>query len=209
MQYSLHRLGYPNYYPNVEFIELFDSPGRGFGLRSLKKIPRGAPILLEQQIFSIEADSALNREMANDADFLRLSCAGQSQTSTDRFNQNAFQMGRTKSGLFLTASRFNHSCVPNAHFSWNWRSKRLTFHAMKDIPAGTEIFINYYRDDYLKTVLERQQELNSAYHFTCSCKACDPNSDFHVESEERRSQMRELDEKIKDNKELTLPRERY
>jgi hypothetical protein len=46
-------------------------------------------------------------------------------------------------GLFLEASRINHSCQPNAQHTWNASLGRLTVHALRDIEAGREITISY------------------------------------------------------------------
>lgn len=46
-------------------------------------------------------------------------------------------MGRGEgAGIFYEAARFNHSCMPNAHFAWNANVGMETIHATKDIEAG-------------------------------------------------------------------------
>ena len=37
--------------------------------------------------------------------------------------------------VFRVCSRFNHSCVPNAHIAWNARLRRMAVHALGDPPA--------------------------------------------------------------------------
>jgi hypothetical protein len=41
--------------------------------------------------------------------------------------------GARKGGLFLQASRINHSCRRNAQNTWNADLERLTIHALRDI----------------------------------------------------------------------------
>ena len=43
--------------------------------------------------------------------------------------------------VFEVASRFNHSCAPNAHIAWNARSRRMTVHALADIAEGEEVTV--------------------------------------------------------------------
>ena len=75
-------------------------------------------------------------------------------------------------GLFLTASRINHSCVPNAdHFCGDelgWKS----FVANQDITEGEEITISYI--DHSKQRTERQRELRN-WAIDCQCPVCDVN----------------------------------
>lgn len=130
-------------------------------------------------------------------DFYALTCTFEEPMTQRRFDVTSFQMGknsqrREKRGIFLLASRFNHSCVPNTYFAWSWRSKRLTVRAIIDIPKGDEIFVNYLTEDYLGTRNQRQQGLDH-YNLQCTCPACQPGSAFGMASEERRSQMQVLD----------------
>ncbi|KAJ7072078.1 hypothetical protein C8F01DRAFT_1076264 [Mycena amicta] len=45
--------------------------------------------------------------------------------------------------VFLQASRFNHSCAPNAIHRFDPNSFTLTIHALRPITKGEEIFISY------------------------------------------------------------------
>ena len=48
---------------------------------------------------------------------------------------NAIEMGKG-AAVYEITSRFNHSCVPNAFFTWNGRIQKETVHAIKDIAEG-------------------------------------------------------------------------
>ena len=113
--------------------------------------------------------------------------------------------GKEKQGIFPRSSWLNHSCVPNAHFAWNYKTKRLTVHAIVDISKGEEIFIDYRNHDYLDARDERRQALSDDYNFNCACPACTPNTEFGMASQERRRQMRDLKNYIKQNKNPTVP----
>ncbi|XXG94298.1 hypothetical protein Hte_000552 [Hypoxylon texense] len=65
------------------------------------------------------------------------------------FQTNSLSLGPEGiygSGLFYLYSRINHSCVPNAHASYNPTLKRLTIHAIHNIKAGDQILVNYIGD---------------------------------------------------------------
>lgn len=130
---------------------------------------------------------------------------GPSKTIFSVFMTNAMQWGARGEGaaVFATASRINHSCVPNAHFAWNQNiddGKGMeTVHATRDIASGEEITLTYC--DPLYDVAMRKWELQH-YGFKCDCKACieldengamDPTC-FAAASAERRYRLRELDE---------------
>ncbi len=93
------------------------------------------------------------------------------------------------------ASRVNHSCVPNATFSYLPPSPGLPkgqvrFHAIKNIPANKEIVSCYEKNIFLT----REQRLNTLvldYGFKCDCEACVPKSEFWEKSDERRKAMAE------------------
>lgn len=72
-------------------------------------------------------------------------------------------------GVFPLAARFNHSCSPNACFSWNAAIGRETIHAMCDIEPGKEITLCYC--DGVHDRVLRAWELKH-YGFRCGCVAC-------------------------------------
>ena len=189
--------------------EQSDSIVAGVGLRALANIPFGFPIISESALFSKAKNVRVSRTQAELDDFRELSCPTNPRTSDNVFAANSFGMGKTgnkeNQGIFPTASRLNHSCVPNAYFAWNWKSKTLTVHALTPIPSGQEILVNYRVLNYLKTGAERRQELSNDYHFVCNYPACEPNTDFSAASEDRRTKMRELEQQVKDDRRSTVP----
>lgn len=158
-------------------------------------IPRGTPILSEQVFLSVSNGTNVRRAPTEDARFTALGGPA-GMTRQQRFDANSFEMENNRRGIFLEASRFNHSCRPNAFFAWNGKSNRLTVHAIVDIPEDTELFINYHARDYLETTLDRQQELRGTYGFTCTCAACNSRTRFGIASQNRRAQMRILEQNI-------------
>ena len=152
---------------------------------------------------------SVNRDQAALAEFLALSCPTNPRTADGVFAANSFAMGKTggreNQGIFPIASRLNHSCVPNAYFAWNWKSKTLTVHALTPIRSGNEILVDYRVENYLKPRDERRQELSDDYYFDCNCPACEDNTDFSAASEDRRGQMRALEQQINNDKRSTEP----
>ena len=183
----------------------------GRGLKAVKEIPRGTPIICEKELPEV-VNGTVGVIQARDPLFQALFCPPNNPTPQGRFEANRFQMGkdtkgRQKEGIFEQASRLNHSCVPNAYFAWNYRSRRLTVHAIVDIPKDAEIFVNYCADEYLMDRQQRQQELVS-YQFNCTCQACQLNTNFGMASAQRRQEMQTLDTRIDNNANNTLPVER-
>ena len=58
------------------------------------------------------------------------------------FEANCFNIGES-AAMFLTATRFNHSCLPNTYYSWSEKRGEIVFHAMIDIPEDEEMTICY------------------------------------------------------------------
>lgn len=61
------------------------------------------------------------------------------------FKTNALPCGERApvGAIYTTTSRFNHSCLPNAHASWHPTAEHETVYAMRPIAAGEEITIGY------------------------------------------------------------------
>ena len=79
------------------------------------------------------------------------------------------------SGVFLAASVFDHSCVPNA--TWHCIGTTLVVRALEDISVFDDVKISYVPRLYERTS-ERQELLNSMYYFLCNCSLCqDRDSD--------------------------------
>ncbi len=79
--------------------------------------------------------------------------------------RNVDLLGR---GLYLQASMFNHSCVPNCSVS----AGATTLEVVTDeaVRAGQELCISYI--DLQQPVSARQKLLSRHYHFACACERC-------------------------------------
>lgn len=73
------------------------------------------------------------------------------------------------SGLFLSACRMEHSCLPNCSFTTFDSTLWMT--AIRPIAPGDALSIDYGNFFYRPTP-ERQASLLESYGFVCTCEAC-------------------------------------
>lgn len=194
---------------NIEAPALYvikESLGKGFGMFAAKDIRKGTRILADKPFFSLTerpmvslSDPQAPNDISDAFDclstheqekYLDLYCPQRPGWSRgiSIYEANCYEMG-SGTCICLDASRINHSCIPNAHYSWNSKIHRETVHAVKDITKDEEITISYCST--IRTLEERKRELEP-YVFACSCPACQTNTDFGIESQIRRQHMRVL-----------------
>ncbi len=222
---SLQRLRIPNVPFNFTVTPI---QGKGLGVVATTDIPRGTLLIAETALFFVndvrEPLSAANKRSIRmhakaNAQFQELVCKADPPSAESRFETNSFEMGEDRKGrhtwgIFLRASRFNHSCVPNAYFAWNPELSngqgQLTIYAIQDISASDEILINYRTEDCYKLKDARQAALYDTYGFICDCPACrgPPGHQFGAKSDERRGRMQTLQAEIDRNWDLDTPSER-
>jgi hypothetical protein len=161
-------------------------PGKGLGLITTKKIPKGTRILSELPLFKITDDTSDARILANRVGIaLRDLDEAKQRAFLDLNNvfgldigpllgialSNLMPLGNApERGIFLDAARINHSCRPNAHKSWNANIGRITVHAVRDIEQGEEITISYL--DKTIEYAKRQSVLRTQFNFDCRCSLC-------------------------------------
>ncbi|KAF9554413.1 SET domain-containing protein [Agrocybe pediades] len=73
-------------------------------------------------------------------------------------------------GLFLNASRINHSCSPNALWTWDLDSFTLQLRSVRHIRADEEITVAYVPPEL--SFQERRNLLRERYGFECHCTHC-------------------------------------
>ena len=110
------------------------------------------------------------------------------------FGTNAIATTDGNGGVSLGASRFNHSCSPNAKYSFNSNTGEIRIYAMGTIPRGEEIFVSYI--SLYQTRRSRQDNLRPGYHFTCACSICSLPEAESKKSDARRQRLKELNEII-------------
>lgn len=200
---------------NVETSTLYiikASPGKGLGMFATREIRKGTRILAEKPFFTLsdrpelsvsdpyapnDISEAFERLPASEQrKYFSLHCPDRPDCSpgVSIYEANCFEMG-SGTCICLDASRINHSCIANAHYSWNDSIKRETVHAVKDISKDEEITISYC--SAILSFEERRRELES-YVFNCSCPACKTGTEFGMRSQIRRLEMVDLDQEIAD-----------
>ncbi|KAL8894882.1 MAG: hypothetical protein Q9192_003989 [Flavoplaca navasiana] len=186
--------------------------GRGDGYLATRQILQGTLLLQEAPLFTIQdvddTDdlSHASREqirgavaglsMQNRRAFKALfDCSQGAKTDAGIFQTNNFQLagnpvrGTFNQGIFLRASRFNHSCAPNAYFHWNQRIGCLTIFAISVIDTNQEILVNYKHENVYQQHSVRRASLVNTYGFNCRCHACRPGQLRNI-GENIRSSMR-------------------
>ena len=75
--------------------------------------------------------------------------------------------------LSLAVYCSNHSCEPNAAYSFPANSSELHLKALEDIAAGDEVTISYLDPGMMRQSRNvRHAELASSYLFACDCTKC-------------------------------------
>jgi SET domain len=204
--------------PGMEVVEPTGRPydiraiaGKGKGLVATTRIAKGTRLLSEVPIFRVPRDNpdieALERIIANEVNCLD---DDQQRAFFDLTNiygnthsqslgiarTNVLPLGsRARSGgLFLEASRINHSCRHNAQNTWNENIGRLTIHALRDIEAGQEITISYLAST--SEYAERQRFLKEKFKFECKCELCSLPRAQRKHSDTRLRKLQAIDKSI-------------
>uniref|UniRef100_A0A336MSZ2 CSON006618 protein n=1 Tax=Culicoides sonorensis TaxID=179676 RepID=A0A336MSZ2_CULSO len=82
------------------------------------------------------------------------------------------------SGLYVTQSKINHSCAPNAEARFPYSNYIVAITATQDIMPGEEICISYLDECNLeRSRHSRQKLLRDNYLFICKCIKCEAQID--------------------------------
>ena len=197
------------------------SPGlqNGKGAFATRDIQRGDLILSEKPIFSVpnnaprplkytSIEAAVRKLSPTHLDkYLSLhnshdNCSCSLRPLPGIFGTNAFGVSSNSGGICLRASRFNHSCSPNAKFTFNSSTGDLRIYALGTIPCGEEIFVGYVSDvllgrrPYGSIRQSRRATLRTQYHFTCQCSVCSlPEAESKM-SDARRQRLHAIEESL-------------
>ncbi|KAH8148011.1 uncharacterized protein LAJ45_07775 [Morchella importuna] len=197
------------------FYKISPIPSSGLGVVATKTFSRGDLIISEFPLFIIDGatvDGIGGTEATIDKDVAQLSSKNQQAISSLHncfvgklppllgiFKTNSLQLGADSvaAGLFLVCSRFNHSCIPNAMYSWNPTISQGCVYAIDEISPEAEITINYLsQNDRKSTREDRQRTLLMNFDFECLCALC--ANDLHEirASDHRRRNIRSMEEII-------------
>ena len=186
-RHSLHRQIQSNsQIPKMYSIE--SVPGKGLGMIANIDIIARPRIMVDSLLSSMEdytedrditvnlssTIELLDLEQQQQYDYLHSPKYTPWSPPVRRYIANAFGISKKVSGIFLKATRINHSCRPNAHHTWNDNLGKLTIHTMVHIPAGAEISISYL--EMFPPRLKRNHQLHRIYEFECQCQVCCPGT---------------------------------
>ncbi len=178
-------------------------PGKGQGMFACTRLQAGSRILADEPLVVV-ADSTikegveerisqslgtLSPEQLQKFDALYCPDHPTRASPAARYLANCFEIEKPTSGIFLNASRANHSCYPNAIYAWNQNLRRLTIHAIDYIEAGEEITVSY--DLPFFSLATRRKLLRDFYAFECDCPVCHDATETENgrRGEERRERM--------------------
>ncbi|KAK1749818.1 SET domain-containing protein 5 [Echria macrotheca] len=204
----------PSQSPATGLYRIQAVPGKGQGMVATSKIPRGTRILSEapaittpgglehqigrfQTIISRQLDK-LDDQTRHRFYALHNNYEGVFPPIAGIFKTNALPLGHKASegGIFLEASRINHSCKNNAENTWNKTLGKLTIHAVRDIQPGEEITISYV--DAFKSYDERQHHLQTGFGFSCDCERCSASPAERRHSDQRLRRLATLEKEVGD-----------
>jgi len=190
-------------------------PGKGLGFIATSKILKGTRLLSESPIFKVPRDMDNSRLTAVKSIVVRALKTATKDQQRDFFSlhnahgkkygpflgiamTNALPLGSDarEGGLFLEASRINHSCSHNAQNTWNSNSNQLTIHVFKDVEVGQEITISYL--DGSKSYEARQNALKRSFGFNCDCQLCSLPWEERQRSDRRLDEVTRLDDLLGD-----------
>lgn len=103
-------------------------------------------------------------------------------------------LGHEAGCVCATVSMVNHSCHPNAAFSWSAGTGHQEVHALRAIARGEEIAASYI--DLWQTTEVRLRALRRALGFECDCRSCTAPAVERRRSDDRRARCRELETRV-------------
>ncbi|PBP25912.1 set domain containing protein [Diplocarpon rosae] len=168
----------PLRYPETlgTLIEIHDSERKGLGVFAVRDLLPGTILISEAPIVTLQDNGArvdplditVNALSPEEKEsFLSLHAfsrnKNESRSRSIVYSNGYSIMDDLATGVFETASRINHSCVPNSHYLWKDSIGRMVFWNRFKLLEGDEVTVDYgHKTKYLKRI----------YGFNCHCAAC-------------------------------------
>lgn len=184
------------YDPSGRFLPTSSNPtvytispagSKGLGCFAKQTLHRGTHLVTETPLFTLPSNQtgteSVDRKLIalplqtqtnfDLSDYKKRKIGEKRMTSLARFKRNRLPLDANGLfGAFLHASRFNHSCMPNAHLYYDAPKQQMCIHVLApEIEEGKEITIDYVYNGVYKTRSARSQVLKR-YDFACNCGAC-------------------------------------
>ncbi|KAF9495429.1 SET domain-containing protein [Pleurotus eryngii] len=207
--------------PNASpLFRMVHSPASGYGLVATKDIEVGTTLLVEHPVVIIPHDLEFLSQMSDSVapllaklpqkdhqEFMKLSnctpfaCSkveGIVKTNTIPIELKSQEDKDSNSimyhGVFIKASRCNHSCSPNAIRRWDLQTFSLHLEAVQPINPGEQITVHYVPLEQPRS--ERRAQLQELYHFTCQCDHCNVPDKLALAGDDIRQQLLEFKERF-------------
>ena len=168
--------------PFANTIAIEAIKGKDLGVKALRPISVGENFLVERPLVKFTRDSSSGtrntKYFGDDAHRQLLTLAKNASVPggsdlANVINTNGYigENGSVRHSLtFLTISRINHSCLPNAELIVSMEPSELgVVRCIRPIGAYDEITIDYGASGSRQ---ERQRHLRDAFRFDCSCELC-------------------------------------
>ncbi|KUI66561.1 SET domain-containing protein 5 [Cytospora mali] len=194
---------------DIPLFEVKEILGKGKGLVARFNISKGTQLLCEKPLLTVASGPPNQLELMLAAKLKGLDKPKQRQffslhnnfpgkfTFSGIVRTNALPCGPASNvgGVYPTICLINHSCLPNAHNSWDSNREHETIYAIRPIRAGEEITIAY---DHGGPASARRAFLKEAFGFDCDCSICTlPPAELQA-SDDRRLLIQRLDDEIGD-----------
>ncbi|PBP19348.1 set domain containing protein [Diplocarpon rosae] len=178
----------PLRYPETlgTLIEIHESERKGIGVFAARDLLPGTILISEAPIVTLQDNGArvdplditVNALSPREKEsFLSLHAfsrnRNESRSRSILYSNGYSIMDDLATGVFETASRINHSCVPNSHYLWKDSLGRMVFWNRFKLLEGDEVTVDYgHKTKYLKRI----------YGFDCHCGACTKSGSDGVSS---------------------------
>lgn len=194
-------------------------PKRGKGAIATTKISRGTLIVSEPPLIKLNKHFPNPPAMQDHiVELVKRLTRDQQRQFLDLYNSypelnvfvgivktNGLPLGpdANEGGIFPICSKFNHSCSPNASYSWSKNAGLERVFAIKNIDEDEEICVSYLsEEDWVTPRARRQNQLQMAVGFLCCCRICSLPATEAAASDGRRVAIAKLIQDSRDTNKL-------
>lgn len=155
-----------------EAFEVCNIPGKGLGLFALRPLKRFDAVMIERPLITTTYPRFSSLPAPAVAALEALCPAGAPVQRKIVTNQVALASSEDDgSGVFVTMSHSNHSCVSNVEHYFLEAQGVMLLTACRDIAANEELCIAYLYPQEVATAVRRRQ-LRTYWGFDCTCAGC-------------------------------------
>lgn len=153
-------------------IVIRNSPGKGLGIFAKGEWDSGDVVIIESANLlasELEDGAPIPHSIMRECKLLHKGGHPDTLFRFNGFRIKCRDSGQEDAAIFLTASRFNHSCTANCIYTFPAHDA-IEIRSLTGVPEGEEMTIAY--TDPLKLHEERRRQLVKDFGFECQCPAC-------------------------------------